>query len=247
MEAAGLDRGRHPENERAEYQVRLAQKGDRRAREALLQAFLPLVAKACLRFYPSVHDYRYDELFSAGAVALNAAIDRFDPHRGVPFAVLARTVVHRRLVDQYRRQVRSREQPEAPEHLTPATDSPGRESVDAWIEAEGFAAEMKRYVAALRTRGLRLEDLAGQHRPRSAGLRHRLRVAGRGLARDPAFSACIRAGKPLPVRPLARRYGLSPHTIRRWEKFLVAVALAYLEPLPHLQEYLDELCRSPLT
>lgn len=226
-------------------QLEAARHGDRPAREAILTSLLPVVAEACLRFSPSPRDYRYDELFSAGLVAANAAVDAYDPHRGVSFATFARMIIRRRLVDQYRHQVRSPEQPVTLEDLAPLANVPSAEFEALTADREELMHEMRRYATLLAASGLRLEDLAGQRRPRSAGLRHRLRAAGRGLGRAPEFAAFLQADKPLPVRPLARRYGLSPHSIRRWESFLKAFGIAYAEDLPRIQRYLDELIRVP--
>lgn len=108
-------------------------------------------------------------------------------------------------------------------------------------------SELQQYTAALRERGLRLKDLATHRRPRSAGLRHRLQIVGRGLATDPDLAETVRSAKPLPLRPLARRFQISPHTIRKWENFLVAIALAYLYDLPSIQRYLDDIFETPLS
>ena len=226
-------------------QLEAAQRGDRPAREAVLKSLLPVVAEACLRFSPSPRDYRYDELFSAGLVAANRAIDAYDPHRGVPFATFARMIIRRRLVDQYRHYVRSPERPVKLEDLSPHAGAPSAEFEALMADREELMHEMQRYATLLAAWGLRLEDLAGQRRPRSAGLRHRLRAAGRGLGRGPEFAALLQAGKPLPVRPLARRYGLSAHSIRRWGSFLKAFGIAYSEDLPRIQQYLDEIIRTP--
>lgn len=106
-------------------------------------------------------------------------------------------------------------------------------------------SELQQYTTALRARGFRLKDLASRRRPRSAGLRYRLQVVGRGLASDPELSAVVRAGNPLPLRPLARRFQISPHTIRKWENFLVAIALAYMHDVPSIQRYLNDLLDTP--
>jgi len=72
-------------------------------------------------------------------------------------------------------------------------------------------------------------------------LRQRLRKTGKGLARDPTFATVVREGKSLPVRAIAKRFHLSPHTITRWKGFLIAVAIAYMEQLPYIQQFLDTL------
>jgi RNA polymerase sigma factor len=108
-----------------------------------------MVAETCLRFSPSPRDYRYDELFSAGLVAANAAIDAYDPHRGLSFATFARMVIRRRLVDQYRHQVRSPEQPVELEDLSRLANVPSAEFAALVADREELVDEMQRYATLL--------------------------------------------------------------------------------------------------
>jgi hypothetical protein len=103
------------------------------------------------------------------------------------------------------------------------------------------AEELRRYEAVLHIHGLSLEGLVMEAQPRSRGLRQRLRKTGKELGSDPAFATIVREGKRLPVRAMAMRFHLSPHTISRWEGFLIAVAIAYIEDLPYIQQFLDSL------
>ena len=64
--------------------VRAAQDGDRRAREELVEAFLPLIATAA-RVYRGSPTITRVELIQEGVVGLLRALERYDPTRGVPF------------------------------------------------------------------------------------------------------------------------------------------------------------------
>ncbi|MBV9414257.1 MAG: sigma-70 family RNA polymerase sigma factor [Solirubrobacterales bacterium] len=61
-----------------------AQAGDRRAREELVEAFLPLVA-AVARVYRGSGAISRLELMQEGVVGLLRALERYDPALGVPF------------------------------------------------------------------------------------------------------------------------------------------------------------------
>src|SRR6202012_3228606 len=61
-----------------------AQAGDRRSREELVEAFLPLIAGVA-RVYRSSPTITRTELMQEGVVGLLRALERFDPSRGVPF------------------------------------------------------------------------------------------------------------------------------------------------------------------
>jgi RNA polymerase sigma factor (sigma-70 family) len=61
-----------------------AQAGDRRAREELVEAFLPLIA-GIARIYRGSQTITRTELMQEGVVGLLRALERYDPELGVPF------------------------------------------------------------------------------------------------------------------------------------------------------------------
>lgn len=61
-----------------------AQKGDDRARDQLIEAYLGLVAHACHKYGRGEY-YEFDDLFSIGVEGLIKAIDRYDPTRSCEF------------------------------------------------------------------------------------------------------------------------------------------------------------------
>ncbi len=64
--------------------IEAAQAGDRRAREQLVEAFLPLIAGVA-RVYRGSETITRLELMQEGVVGLLRALERFDPTLGVPF------------------------------------------------------------------------------------------------------------------------------------------------------------------
>jgi len=64
--------------------VQAAQAGDRRAREELVEAFLPLIASVA-RVYRGSPAITRVELMQEGVVGLLRALERYDPSLGVPF------------------------------------------------------------------------------------------------------------------------------------------------------------------
>jgi RNA polymerase sigma factor (sigma-70 family) len=64
--------------------VQAAQAGDRRAREELVEAFLPLIAGVA-RVYRASETITRLELMQEGVVGLLRALERYDPTLGVPF------------------------------------------------------------------------------------------------------------------------------------------------------------------
>ncbi|HUR84509.1 MAG TPA: SigB/SigF/SigG family RNA polymerase sigma factor [Solirubrobacteraceae bacterium] len=67
--------------------ARLAADGDRRAREELVERFLPLARSLALRYQ---HSYEsFDDLLQVASVGLVKAVDRFDPTREIAFSSYA--------------------------------------------------------------------------------------------------------------------------------------------------------------
>ncbi len=73
--------------EEQELFARLAADGDRRAREELVERFLPLARSLALRYQ---HSYEsFDDLLQVAAMGLVKAVDRFDPTREIAFSSYA--------------------------------------------------------------------------------------------------------------------------------------------------------------
>ena len=67
--------------------LRQARAGDRRAREEMIERYLPLATRLALRYRRGTDPA--DDLVQVAAVGLVKAVDRFDPARGVPFPAFA--------------------------------------------------------------------------------------------------------------------------------------------------------------
>ena len=76
--------------------------GDQRARDAVLERFLPLVRVLALRY--AGRGEPLDDLIQVGSIGLLLALDRFDPERGVQFKTYAVPTI----VGEIRRHFRDR-------------------------------------------------------------------------------------------------------------------------------------------
>jgi RNA polymerase sigma factor for flagellar operon FliA len=79
------------------------QRGEAAAREALVRRFIHLVRLTAGRI--SIHlpsHIMEEDLYSAGALGLLGAIDRFDPHRDVKFETFAITRIRGAILDELR-------------------------------------------------------------------------------------------------------------------------------------------------
>jgi RNA polymerase sigma factor (sigma-70 family) len=83
-----------------------AQRGDERARERLVRAFMPRIA-AVARHYRADPVVEREELLQEGVGGLLAALDRYDPDRGTPFWAFAEPYVMRSMRGLVRELTRS--------------------------------------------------------------------------------------------------------------------------------------------
>jgi RNA polymerase sigma-B factor len=85
--APGALRSARSQREERELFERLATSGDPRARDALIERFLPLARSVALRYQRSYESV--DDLLQVAALGLIKAIDRFDADRGIAFSSFA--------------------------------------------------------------------------------------------------------------------------------------------------------------
>jgi RNA polymerase sigma-B factor len=87
----------------AELWRRLSEQRDQRAREELVQIYLPMARRMASRYAGVVEPY--DDLVQVASVGLLNAIDRFDPDRGTPFVGFAKPTIMGELKRYFRDKV----------------------------------------------------------------------------------------------------------------------------------------------
>lgn len=222
-----------------------ARRGDKQAREDLLKAYTPLVLRVGSQVSGRYLQVGRDDEVSVGLLALNEAIDRFDPSRGAPFIPFAEMVIKRRLIDYYRRQ---KGRSEVPLSELEAEDDEGnplqfaeeREAIGRFTEqqeAEDRKHEILRYAQRLADYGIKFSELVDVS-PRHEDARQRAVEAARIVACNPLFAQHLQAKKELPLKQLEDQVGVSRKTLERQRKYIIALALIMLEDFYHLKAYI---------
>lgn len=222
-----------------------AKTGDEAAREELIRAYTPLVLRVGSQVSGRYLTVGRDEEVSVGLMALNEAIDRFDPEKGSAFIPFAELVIKRRLVDYYRRQKARAEVPFSDfttedDEGNPLQGLEMRESIAAHQrqqEAEERRYEIARYAQRLAEFGIRFSELVTVC-PKHADARARAIDAARIVAGDPLLAQHLVVRRELPLRQLEERVGVSRKTLERQRKYIIAVALLLLEDFVHLRHYI---------
>lgn len=221
-----------------------ARNGDKRAREDLISKYTPLVLRVGSQVSGRYLTVGRDDEVSIGLIALNEAIDRFDPSRGASFISFAELVIKRRLVDYYRRQKQS----EIPLSELEAEDDEGNpldtverkqalEEHARLTEAEERKYEIVRYSKRLTEFGIKFSELVDVS-PKHEDARERALEAARIVATQPLLSQHMLAKRELPLKQLEDQVGVSRKTLERQRKFIIAVALIMLEDFYHLRHYI---------
>lgn len=221
-----------------------AQRGDTAARNTLIDT-LSAFALGVARGASGRPLTRNDEEYSVALLALNEAIDSFNPTKGASFTTFAETVIRRRLIDLLRKSARLKEVPRS----SFATNSDGEEYED--IPAEIAAAELRHRDAVLAAErrleiealsqdlaqfGLSFADLPSQTPKHRDARETAVKVAAALVADGILWEECLRK-KLLPVAALCERNMLSRKTVERHRKYIIAVALVLGGDYPMLRRY----------
>jgi RNA polymerase sigma factor len=223
-----------------------ARRGDREAREELLRLFTPLVLRVGAQVSGRYLEVGRDEEVSVGLLALNEAIDRYDPDRGASFASFCEVVIRRRLIDHYRRTKPGREIPlseleQEDDEGHPVQKYEVREATDRFRKEEEAAErreEISRYAKRLAEFGIRFSELA-EISPKHEDARERAMEAARVVASNRLYAEHLRVRRELPLKQLENDVGVSRKTLERQRKYIIAVALLYLEEFHHLRRYVS--------
>jgi RNA polymerase sigma-B factor len=83
-----------------DHLIRQSRAGDRRAREEMIERYLPLATGLALRYRRGTDPA--DDLVQVAAVGLVKAVDRWNPARGVPFPAFAAPTIQGELLRHFR-------------------------------------------------------------------------------------------------------------------------------------------------
>ena len=210
-----------------------AREGRAEAREQLLERYLPFVERVasgtCKRAVS-----RTDDEFQIALLAMNEAIDAYQPSRG-SFISFAETVMRRRLIDSFRVNRRAREVP-----FTAFDEEDEEGSLQNAVEvgtalrvyAEGEEAaeraqEIVLYAEELQNYGLSFQNLA-EICPKHADARAAAVAVARLIAGDPELREAFLRARALPLKRLQGRVRVSRKTLERQRGYIVAVTVLLL-------------------
>ena len=208
--------------------------GDSLAREELIsshKAFIARVSsKTCSRYLTWDND---DEL-SIALLAFNEAIDNFDPDGGASFYSFVQMVIHRRLVDYFRKEGKHQHLSLTP--MNSENEELSRYDLDASqdqfqeSESQNVLTEVvENYVRVLCAYKVTLDDLVKVSPKHKDSKQTLIRVA-LALSNNPGLMEHLKTHRLLPIKELELLTGIKRKVLEKGRKYLIALALILFEP-----------------
>ncbi|TGE37296.1 RNA polymerase sigma-I factor [Desulfosporosinus fructosivorans] len=214
-----------------------AQSGDMLIREELIRSHKAFISRVSSKICNRYLTWDNDDELSIALIAFNDAIDTFDPDGGASFYSFVHMVIHRRLVDYFRKEGKH-------QHLSLSPMNPEDEELSRYdsntsqfqyqeIENTAvFAEVVENYVHVLSDYNVTLDDLvkvSPKHRDSKETL---LRVV-LALSSEPNLMTHLKIHRLLPIKELELLTGVKRKVLEKGRKYLIALALVLYEPEFH--------------
>ena len=211
-----------------------AQKGDTLAREELIQSHKPFIAKVSSKICKRYLSWDNDDELSIALIAFNEAIDHFDSQGGAEFLSFTQTVIHRRLVDYFRKEGKHHHLSLSPmnpedEELSRYDMNFSQEQYHEEQKNTQFAEVIENYVRVLSEYGVTLDDLV-KVSPKHRDSKETLIRVTLTLVHYPHLLAQLRKQKLLPIKELELLTRVKRKVLEKGRKYIIALTLILSEP-----------------
>ncbi|MHB8172317.1 MAG: RNA polymerase sigma-I factor [Thermincolia bacterium] len=219
--------------------------GNTTARERFLEEYQPFVTKVATSLCKRYLEWGRDDELSIGFIAFNAAIDSFQPDKGVPFLPYAQVVVRNKLKDHFKKESRSHHESLWLESESDEVFSPA-EIKAAWEECKNRTiederqAEIEFFEKVLTDYQIDFEDLTVVS-PKHRDTRETLINVALVLVSNTDLYEYLLNKKQLPLKELGLATGINRKTLERGRKFIIALAIIINQPeeFVYLKSYIS--------
>ncbi len=205
---------------------------DEGVRERLLRDFQPFVIRYLSDLLGRFIEVENDEAYPIALEAFNEAIDRYEKTRG-SFLTFAKMVIKSRVFDELRKQTVDT----VPDAVL--VNESGREDVAYSTQVN---VELTKYRQILSEHGMGFEDLV-RSTPVQYPTRQRAVMIAKEVASNIVLTKALLEKRRLPIKATAKVTGTTVKIVKGSKVFIYALALAYINELETLVEYLDEMER----
>ncbi len=202
------------------------------------------VAKIASRHCGRYLVWGQDDELSIGLIALNQAIDAYRPDTNVPFLAFARRVIERKLTDFFRKEKRNIHLPidigDNDEEFSPGDITRAWEDYIETTVRQERAEEIAGFTKLLAKFQINFSDLEFAC-PKHQDSRQLLTRTAQLLVQRQELCKRLLEKKQVPIKDLAKISGLSPKTLEKSRKYIVATALLlyYQDEFLHLREFIQ--------
>lgn len=213
---------------------------DPSVRQQIIERYTPLVIKVASGLTGRYVQVGRDEEISIGLLALNEAIDKFDPNRGASFISFANLVISNRLKDYLRKQ-KGRELPSSAVHdqLTPLYSRQAWQDFREREIQENRRIEVMQFAKQLNSFKINLQQLAATT-PKHRQARQRAMQAARLIASSSDLSMHVLEKKELPLKDMEGMLPVSRKTLERQRKYIIGLFILLTGDYQYLAEYLPK-------
>lgn len=196
------------------------------AREQLIQAYRGQIAALASSICGRPLDWDNDDELSIGLIAFNEAINNFETGKGNSFWSYAKMIIHRRLVDYFRREARWKQRTLFPteeqlvKHDAQEAWEQYRRQETAWEQAELVAG----YQKALADFKISLDSLV-KASPKHRDTKQNLMQIALVIKESPQLLNKLMETKQLPIRELMALTGQSRKVLEKGRKYIIALVL----------------------
>ncbi|MCW2278068.1 RNA polymerase sigma factor SigI [Heliophilum fasciatum] len=227
-----------------------AQGGDDATRNLLIKKYTPFILRVSSSISKRFVRLGSDDEASIALIAFNEAITNYREEKGISFLSFAETVIRRRLIDYFRKESKAQKMiplsafdhydedgsDEAVNHLE---NQQATQFFYAEKEASDRRAEIVEYNRLLQEYGISFQELV-RCSPKHEDARRRAIQVARLVAETPRHRDYLKLKGTLPLKALEREVGVSRKTMERQRKYIIAVAVLFMEKLDFLKAYIDK-------
>ena len=199
------------------------------AREKLFHVFRPKIRLMAMDICKRPLHWDNDDELSISLIAFNEAIETFDETKGMSFINYSRMLIHRRLVDHFRKESRFKHVPL--EYNEEEQSELSKHEIDEAIaqhqkeeRARDLREMMGLYKNTLAEFGISIDDLLSVS-PKHKDTKINLMKIAQSLALNPELIDKLYKTKKLPIQELTLLTGNSKKILEKGRKYIIAVTL----------------------
>ncbi len=237
------------DKETVEEKVRMIQLGNKELQDELINAYKPFIGKMASTICNRYIDESDDE-FSIGLIAFNEAIHSYRLEKGRSFLSFSKLLIHYRLIDFIRSQ--SNQPNMSLDAVNSVNNQEHQSALEAIVSVNEYhqkveeakrKEEIIRFAEILQQFGLSLNELI-THTPKHKNARKSAINIAKLVAENEQLKTKLLHHKRLPIKDLEAHISPSRKTIERNRKYIIAIALIYINNFIYIQDYLKGVLRT---